>query len=542
MSSNHKYNTPSHEGSHAGHYSTPISPATPEIRKDEALELGDLNKRLEMYVERHKQHDMERNILEKKMLELKATIRQNAEQEIGNLTAMHESQLADIRKNRDEISAANVRLTATVTKLEEQKSRQAKMLDKIKDALSEKKKKCDALAMNNEHLHHKLETEMFLKKQEIEKLTSDLTTSNGDLAALRDEIALVKEKLEHEVDLRMSLETRWKVLKEDKELQKIEWQQQIAKKTTEIKKMEDILGTTGLNELDDMLSAMQARHEEEKTRLLQELELRYNGQSAEQRQTIVTLQQQLANVQTENQRLILENEKLFPKARTHGSLEDECKALNVRCGEYEKKNIVFKQTVAILESKFNEERIARLASEEKFQGLYHINVNLKAAIKRYDNILSNGEQDYTLGSQKKKRKCHEGHVHQPTFEDTTDSMELEGVRIHFEFDEEELNKSHQVQGDIKIVNYDSVAVNLQNWCIRSKETGARFNFPNNAVLPPKEERSILIGKNNTDKLPDYHWDEEGVFSGDVGEAELVDASGTVVWNEKFAVTFDQDQD
>merc|ERR1712087_467823 len=133
----------------------------------------------------------------------------------------------------------------------------------------------------------------------------------------------------------------------------------------------------------------------EKKRLVQELELRYSGQSAEHQQKIVTLQQQLMNIQNENQRLILENEKLFPKARTHASLEDECKTLNIKCGEYYKKNIELDQRLTILESKLSKERTERISAEEKFQGLYHVNINLKAAIKRYDNILSNGEQDYT---------------------------------------------------------------------------------------------------------------------------------------------------
>jgi len=517
---------------------TPSSPAIPKERQDEVDVLGDLNKRLESYIERQRERDMRKDMLDKKLEKIKFSIRESADREIANLNKMHECQVAEIRESREGLSKTNAELQATISRLQGEQARQASMLKKVTDALKDKKKKCDSLVAEKEKLGIELKSESLKKKHELEKMANDLSTSQGENIVVREELDLIKKKLEKYTTDLATLQMKHKTLGEDKELQKLNQQQKIEQLQRELQKLRQLMSESSIRDLEEQLELIRTRCSQEKEELRQELLLGYNKQFSEQQKKIETLQQTLANVQKENESLILKNEKLEPKASNAPELEAELAALNTKMDQKQAKILELEQVQKTLSEKVTKERFERLSAEEKFKGLYDVNVNLKAAIKRYDYLLRHGEDH--LQSSPRKRKYF-------------GSMEVdhggkqEGVQIHFAFDEGELNKSHKVQGSIKIINYDTEKVSLQHWYLRSKETGAIFRFPDDAVLHSKQESLIFVGKDNTDnilrisgKKPDYKWVEENVFRGNSGEAELVDDTGTVIWSEKFAVTVLQD--
>lgn len=168
-------------------------------------------------------------------------------------------------------------------------------------------------------------------------------------------------------------------------------QQKIEKNLIQLQKLEDVSGAKSLDELEDQLSTIRTRCNQEKEHLRQELLLQYNKKSSEWKLKVKTLQQTLEKVQKENQRLILENEKLLPKANTHPELMNEIKILNEKIVQQQAQILALEGRKSNLKNQYDQERTGRLSAEEKFDGLYDVNVNLTNQIKRYDYLLSHGE-------------------------------------------------------------------------------------------------------------------------------------------------------
>jgi len=212
------------------------------------------------------------------------------------------------------------------------------------------------------------------------------------------------------------------------------------------------------------------------------------------------------------------------------NLDNKIKKLDEKFEQQQKRIMTFRQSKISLKEKIEKIKTEYSSSREQYKSLYAVNVKLREQIQRYRSLLSHGEKNYHADSltenQKKRRKV--------------DASPLDRITLKLTYDEDIFNNSNKVEGIITVTNNSLETVSLQSWSLRSKQTGKIFPFSDNTIIGSTMELIVYVG-NKKNFFPEKHhylWvNEDNLYT---DEIELVNASNTVVWSEKYEIKMEHD--
>lgn len=528
---------------------------------DEKTKLGDLNQRLEAYIINEKQKETSCDTFQKDLDQVKDSIRLQFEQAKSKLKEEHERKLAELRAKRENTASPNIIQQKLIYRLKAENSRQSTELSNAKNLEIKKKKKIDDFEEEIKKL-----LELLTKQQEktseykssSEKLGQELKIEEENKAMLTEKLMKTQKKFEKDSTELMTIRLKCKAFEEDIQLEELKHQSKAEQYKIQISNLTAQCDLTKIK-LDHKkrLKEVEKRCIKEKDELRNQLTNGYIKQLNEKKARIEALQLQLNEIKYHNQQLNNSKQQQPTKSEINLDLEKQKERLEKEIRGKQKQIDELQILGENIKEQMKKEENKAIEIEAKFKSLHNMKANIKSAIATYDAILKSEEQ-YSKGEPCSKRhkkgvySSSTSSVSTNSFSSISKSSNIPDENmISSKNDELSTPDESMLDPVVGEITFDSLEdeiivsiilksfmpkpVQLQSWSLRSKQTGAVFNFPPGSILSSDQEIKISSGSTNSEEKHDYKWNKY-VYCSSGDEIGLYDGSSEkAIWSSAYRV-------
>lgn len=489
-------------------------------RLEEKEELAELNKRLEVYILKNREKDASQGSVQREI----DAVRERAEDELQRVEDLHQQQLADLRKARDDEKLANARLnTEHKANLQELEAARVEIAQ---------------LRQTNDRLHDQnqdLQGELAKKNMENAQLQNQLDATKGQLAVVQSKLAGVEADLEQTRNALQEAQERADVAEAKLDASTSNTDNNIAKLQAEIKRLrkeldevnhkgnhvEDELRAELSAQLTEIIAQRQLEWEEDKGDALAELKAVYD-------EKVQAYRDHLERAGHELEMAKAQREAAIQEAEENKTLREEFEATRTTL-----KNRIVELEEAVKSERSRPSRelaekieiIRRLKAafkrkDEEFDQLMDVKIALAMEIKAYRQLLEKEEQrlGYKSPATGSKRRRTGGSSFTETHSDDA-TLRFSGIDVHGRY--------------ITIRNEATEDTALEGWVLRSSALGNTLDLPADIVLSAGQSLTIWTGAESKEKHnppTDVGWETNGNAWDDVNGdvAELIDPEGNLV--------------
>ncbi|KAG9408777.1 hypothetical protein AC1031_020622 [Aphanomyces cochlioides] len=471
-------------------------------RLDEKQTLQELNNRLEMYVLRVKEVQDSRDVAEKEL----ETIRERMQMDLNMTKTRLAKELEDARKQLEFEIDQKTRLQVLE---QEQHTELVKLRTQVK---------------------------------EFGDIRTELEQTQAELAKEKESSKAAKEALALQTTSLQSARRKLKDLdKENRKLQSslsdtVNELEQLKQKTSEFSLTRDTEITAVRKEMNakhlEALAAWRRETEERMHNIEAEVRSHFEGQIEGLRTQVEETNAELDQLKVEYERTANDYDESL---KIRQSLTDKLSTLETQYRNERKK---FQEDRKTYETNIDAARQARLAKENEFNDLMDIKIALDAEIAAYRSILDREESRVGLDSAKhKKRKLS-----------TTPSAtrQLKRRKSHSTGDLR-ITYLNLEQGRITLENTGSTPLPLTGWKVTSKTSKHVFTFPDDYVIQPGGQVSVVSGRNATPseeekEAMDFYVIKKAMWNPQADIALLTNPQDEVVSSYAEGTTLDEEED
>jgi len=489
-------------------------------RLEDKEELAELNKRLEVYILKNREKDANHGSVQREV----DAVRERAEEELQRMEDLHQQQLADLRKARDDEKLANARLNtehkANVQELEAARVEIAQ------------------LRQTNDRLHdqnQELQNDLAKKNMENAQLQNQCDANKGQLAVAQTKLSGAEAELENLRNALADAQERADVAEAKLDASTSNTDNNVAKLQAEIKRLrkdldasnhkgshvEDELRAELSEQLTEIIAKRQQEWEEDKGDALAELKAIYD-------EKIQAYRDHLERAGHELEMAKAQREQAVQEAEENKTLREEFEATRTTL-----KNRIVELEEAVKSERSRPSRelaekieiIRRLKAafkrkDEEFDQLMDVKIALAMEIKAYRQLLEKEEQRLgykSPGAGSKRRRTGGSSFTESHTDDAT--LRFSGIDVHGRY--------------ITIRNESTEDTALEGWTLRSSARGTQLELPADLVLSAGQSLTIWTGADAKEKHnppSEIGWETVGNAWDDVhGDvAELLDPEGNLV--------------